>query len=454
MMAMRLSEAAGVLEASYSGADVRFAGISTDTRTLAADNLFFALTGPRYDGHDYVDAAQARGAAAAAVSRPVSTTLPLLQVADTRHALGQLARHWRGRFDIPVVGITGSNGKTTVKEMITAILARRGAVLATRGNLNNDIGVPLTLAGLAPEHRSAVVEMGANHAGEIAYLTGLARPTVGIVTNAGPAHLEGFGSLEGVAHAKGELFAGLDRDAVAVINADDRFAAVWRELAQGRRMLSFGLLPGADVGADWQATAQGTALALRTPHGAVDVQLPLLGRHNVLNALGATAAALAAGASLDDVREGLEGLAGVAGRLQRKTRADGGLVIDDTYNANPASLRAAIDVLSAFPGERWLVLGDMGELGADAAALHAEIGVYARDAGIDRLFTLGEFSAQAARACGANAQACEDFDALLGALRRELHAGVTVLVKGSRYMGMERVVQALTAPVPGGRSAC
>jgi UDP-N-acetylmuramoyl-tripeptide--D-alanyl-D-alanine ligase len=392
MMTMQLSEAAGLLEARYSGPDVRFAGISTDTRTLAVDNMFFALTGPRFDGHDYLDAAQARGAAAAAVSRPVTTTLPLLQVADTRLALGQLARHWRGRFDIPVVGITGSNGKTTVKEMVTAILGQRGAVLSTRGNLNNDIGVPLTLARLAQEHRSAVVEMGANHAGEIAYLARLAQPTVGIVTNAGPAHLEGFGSIEGVARAKGELFAELSGDAVAVINADDHFAELWRGLASGRQVLSFGLQSGADVTADWRVAAQGTELNLRTPDGAACVQLPLLGRHNVLNALGATAAALAVGVSLQDVRQGLESLAGVAGRLQRKPRADGGLVIDDSYNANPASLRAAIDVLGALPGERWLVLGDMGELGADAAALHAEIGAYVRAAGIERLFTLGEFS--------------------------------------------------------------
>jgi UDP-N-acetylmuramoyl-tripeptide--D-alanyl-D-alanine ligase len=454
MMAMQLSEAAGLLEARYSGPDVRFAGISTDTRTLAVDNMFFALTGPRFDGHDYLDAAQARGAAAAAVSRPVTTTLPLLQVADTRLALGQLARHWRGRFDIPVVGITGSNGKTTVKEMVTAILGQRGAVLSTRGNLNNDIGVPLTLAGLAQEHRSAVVEMGANHAGEIAYLARLAQPTVGIVTNAGPAHLEGFGSIEGVARAKGELFAELSGDAVAVINADDHFAELWRGLASGRQVLSFGLQSGADVTADWRVAAQGTELNLRTPDGAARVQLPLLGRHNVLNALGATAAALAVGASLQDVRQGLESLAGVAGRLQRKPRADGGLVIDDSYNANPASLRAAIDVLGALPGERWLVLGDMGELGADAAALHAEIGAYVRAAGIDRLFTLGVFSARAAAACGDRAQAFDDFESLMAALRHDLRAEVTVLVKGSRYMGMERVVQALTAPGQGGSSAC
>ncbi|MFN2308165.1 MAG: UDP-N-acetylmuramoyl-tripeptide--D-alanyl-D-alanine ligase [Gammaproteobacteria bacterium] len=449
MMAMQLSEAAGVLQARRSGPDARFAGISTDSRSLAAGNLFFALSGPHFDGHDHLDAARSRGAVAAVVSRPVQTPLPLLQVADTRRALGELARHWRGRFSLPVVGITGSNGKTTVKEMVAAILGQRGSVLATQGNLNNDIGVPLTLARLDQAHRSAVVEMGANHAGEIAYLTRLARPTVGIVTNAGPAHLEGFGSLEGVAHAKGELFAELSSDAVAVINADDRFAGLWRGLAQGRRCLGFGLEPGAEVSADWQANGSGTRLNLRTPDGELPVRLPLPGRHNVLNALGATAAALAAGASLEDVRRGLEGLAAVGGRLQHRTRADGGLIIDDTYNANPASLRAAIAVLAALPGERWLVLGDMAELGGDAAALHAEIGADACAAGIERLYTLGPLSAHAARACGERAQAFVDFDALMAALRKHLRAEVTLLVKGSRAMGMERVVRALTAPVSG-----
>ena len=449
MMSMPLAEAAVLLQARYAGPDDRwFTGVSTDTRTLAAENLFFALTGPRFDGHDHLAEAQARGAAGAAVSRAVDCALPLLQVEDTRRALGDLARQWRDRFAIPVVGITGSNGKTTVKEMLAAILAGQGPVLATQGNLNNDIGVPLTLARLGSEHRSAVIEMGANHAGEIAYLAQLARPTVAVVTNAGPAHLEGFGSLEGVARAKGELFAGLDASAVAVINADDRFAPLWRELAQDRAVLSFGLDAPADVTARYAPSSAGTQLQLETPQGAIALCLPLPGRHNARNALGAAAAALAAGADLAQIRTGLEGLTGVAGRLQRKRRADGGLVIDDTYNANPASLQAAIDVLRELPGERWLVFGDMAELGGDAASLHAEVGAYARAAGIERLFSLGGLARQAARSFGGTA--FDDLDALLSALRGELRADVSILVKGSRSMGMERVVQALVGTDFGG----
>ncbi len=454
MMAMRLSEAADLLQAKHAGMDASFAGVSTDTRTLAADNLFFALVGPRFDGHEYLDQAQARGAAAAAVSRPITTQLPLLQVADTRLALGQLARHWRGRFAIPVVGVTGSNGKTTVKEMLASILGRNGEVLATKGNLNNDIGVPLTLAQLGAEHHSAVIELGANHAGEIAYLTQLAQPTVGLVTNAGPAHLEGFGSLEGVARAKGELFAGLDAQATAVINADDRFAPLWRELAGERQVLSFGMQMDADVRATYTALAHGTELQIHTPQGRVELLLSLPGRHNVLNALGATAAALAAGADLTTIKDGLENLGGVSGRLQRKTRADGGLVLDDTYNANPASMRAAIDVLRELPGESWLVLGDMGELGGDAERLHAEIGEYARAAGLAGLFTLGTLSAHAGRAFGPKAQVFGELDALVAALRTQLHPDINLLVKGSRSAGMERVVVALTAAVQAGDFAC
>jgi len=442
-MAMRLSEAAAVLEAHRSGADVRFAGLSTDTRTLTTDNLFFALVGPRFDGHDYVEQARAAGAAAAAVSRGIDTMLPLLQVDDTRLALGRLAAHWRGRFAFPVIGVTGSNGKTTVKEMLAAILSTAGPVLATRGNLNNDIGVPLTLAGLAPEHIGAVIEMGANHPGEIAYLTTLARPTVGIVTNAGPAHLEGFGSIAGVARAKGELFAGLADDAVAVINADDTYADLWRGLAGKRRVLSFGLTADADVSGDYRSSDGHARLRLRTPVGGAELDLPMPGRHNALNALGAAAAALATGADLATVRRGLESLMPVAGRLQRRRRRDGGIVLDDTYNANPGSLAAAIDVLCEMPAPRWLVFGDMGELGPEAAALHAEVGAYARAAGIDALYCLGELAAQAARSFGPGARACMDFDELLAALRADLNAEVTLLVKGSRRMGMERVVRAL-----------
>ena len=445
MMAMQLSEASQVLSGLCHGADVRFAGLSTDSRTLLPDNLFVALSGPRFDGHEYVEQARNSGAAAALLGRAVPTSLPSLQVADTRIALGQLARHWRDRFSIPVIGVTGSNGKTTVKEMLAAIMRQRGEVLATKGNLNNDIGVPLTLARLGAEHHSAVIEMGANHLHEIAYLTALARPTVGLVNNAGPAHLEGFGSLDGVAQGKGELFVGLERSATAVINADDRYADLWRGYAQGCTVLSFGMQNAADVTASCSVRVDGTELKLHTPSGSVDLLLPLPGRHNVMNALAASAATLAAGADLDDIKLGLESLAGVSGRLQRKTRSDGGLILDDTYNANPASTRAAIDVLGELPGEAWLVLGDMGELGADADRLHAEIGAYARKAGIKRLYSLGPLAAQATLSYGSPAQAFQQLPELLAALRSELKPDVTLLVKGSRSAGMERVVQALLA---------
>lgn len=454
MLSLCMSEAAAALQATVAGADVQFAGVSTDTRTMVAENLFFALSGPHFDGHDHLDQAQLRGAAAAVVSRPVVSELPLLHVADTRLALGQLASHWRARFTLPVVAVTGSNGKTTVKEMLSSILAQRGAVLSTKGNLNNDIGVPLTLARLSAEHQSAVIEMGANHLGEIAYLTGLVRPTVGMVINAGPAHLEGFGSLDGVAAGKGELFTGLDVHATAVINADDHYAQFWRDSVAGCTQLSFGLTATADVRASYTVQAHGTEIVMQTPQGRVEVLLSLPGRHNVMNALGATAAALAAGADLDAVKAGLENLGGVSGRLQRKTRTDGGLILDDTYNANPGSLRAAIDVLRELPGESWLVLGDMGELGQDAERMHAEIGAYARAAGLAGLYTLGPLSAHASHAFGAAAQIFSELDALVAALQLHLNPDVNLLVKGSRTAGMERVVKALIATTPAGDFAC
>jgi len=447
MMAMQLSEAAQVLNGRCVCDDVFFHGISTDSRQLQQGNLFVALQGPNFDGHDYLEAARAQGAAAAAVSRLRETSLPLLEVDDTRLALGRLAANWRSRFTLPVVGITGSNGKTTVRAMTDAILSRTGRTLATRGNLNNDIGLPLTLARLSADDRFAVIEMGANNPGEIDYLARIARPTIAVVTNAGPAHLEGFGDLEGVARAKGEVFARLVAGDTAVINADDCFAPLWRELAGGARIIDFGLEQPAAVQAGWDGDVSGSRVVLKTPRGEVELQLPVPGRHNVMNALAATAAALAAGADLETVRQGLESLTPVAGRFSIHRLPDGVTLIDDAYNANPESLSVAFDVLAMAPGETWLVLGDMGELGTQAAALHREAGRQARRAGIDRVFGLGELAQQAVAAFGDQGMAFDTLEALLAALDGLRRADLTILVKGSRRMRMERVVEALGASV-------
>ncbi len=441
---MPLAEAAALLDAECRGSEAELRGVSTDTRALQPGALFVALRGPNFDGHAFVDAARQAGAAAAMVEHFVPGGLPQLRVPDTGRALGALAAHWRGRFQIPVVGVTGSNGKTTVKEMLAAILARRGAVLATRGNLNNDIGVPLTLFGLDARHRGAVIEMGANHAGEIARLARLARPSVGVVTNAGAAHLEGFGSVQGVARAKGELFEALPADAVAVVNADDAHAALWLQLAAGRTVLRFGLEAVAEVHAQWQAQADGTAMHLSAPQGETRLRLALPGRHNVMNALAAAAAALAAGATLDDVRAGLDGFTGVAGRLQLRTGRGGMRLLDDSYNANPDSLAAGLEVLAGLPGRRWLVLGDMGELGPGAHALHVRAGALARACDVERLFACGPLAAAAAEGFGAGALAFDSQEALIAALQESVSDQVVALVKGSRRMHMERVVAALS----------
>ena len=362
---------------------------------------------------------------------------------------GLLAAAWRARHTMPLVAVTGSNGKTTVKEMIAAILAQRGPLLVTQGNLNNDIGVPLSLLRLDPAHRHAVIEMGANHSGEIAYLTRIARPTVALITNAGPAHLEGFGGIEGVAHAKGEIYQGLSADGIAVVNADDVYAPLWRELVGAHRMMTFGLKNLSDVRAEWRAEAGGSLLQLSTPAGGVQIKLPLPGRHNVMNALAAAAAALAAGAALADIKNGLEAMQPVHGRLEPAPGINGAELIDDTYNANPASLQAALDVLAACATRKWLVLGDMGELGEDAAALHEQAGEKARAAGVEALYATGVLSCHAVRTFGAGALHFANHTGLIAALTKQLEhetGGVTILIKGSRSARMEDVVAALSRP--------
>jgi UDP-N-acetylmuramoyl-tripeptide--D-alanyl-D-alanine ligase len=441
---LSLREVAGLLDGAVSGTDVAFTGVATDSRRLPAGALFVALTGPNFDGHDFVAAARERGACAALVERPVADPLPQLRVVDTRLALGRLAAAWRARFTGPLIALTGSNGKTTLKEMIAAILRLRGPTLATEGNLNNDLGVPLTLLRLTGEHAYAVIEMGANHHGEIAYLTGLVRPDVAVVNNAGPCHLEGFGDVAGVARGKGEIFQGLEPDGVAIINRDDAYADYWAGLNAGRRVVDFGL--------DRPARVSGQVLDPANKHfrlvaaeGEVEIALPLPGRHNVRNALAAAAATLAVGATLAEIREGLEGLHGVGGRMQRLPGRHGGAVIHDAYNANPASLAAALATVGAEPGRKWLVLGDMFELGPTADVLHAQSGRNARAAGFERLYAVGEHSRAAVLAFADGGGHYETIAALIADLLRDLQRGepATVLIKGSRGMRMEQVATAL-----------
>jgi UDP-N-acetylmuramoyl-tripeptide--D-alanyl-D-alanine ligase len=435
------------------GADRSYLGISTDTRTVAAGELFVALRGPRYNGEEFVAAAHAAGAAGALVSVQVPVPIAQIVVPDTLAALTAAAVQSRAEFGGALVGVAGSNGKTTVKEMIAAILGQAGAVLATRGNLNNHIGVPVTLLRLEPTDRFAVIEMGANHAGEVAALVRTARPTIGIITNAGAEHLEGFGSLEGVARAEGETVEGLDAAGTAVINADDEFAPLWRSMTRAR-VVTFGAVKPADFAAEGVRTeiaadAFITRFELVSPAGRRSIVLNLAGRHNVVNALGAAAAATAAGATLEHVAAGLGAVRAVQGRLQLKKARSGAWIIDDSYNANPSSMRAGIDVLADLAGPRWLVIGDMAELGEFADSSHVEIGEYARKRGVERLFATGKLAALAAESFGQGAQWYPDAEALAHALDAALVAGVRLLVKGSRFNRLERVVDALAAPATG-----
>jgi UDP-N-acetylmuramoyl-tripeptide--D-alanyl-D-alanine ligase len=432
------------------GADRPVDGISIDSRTLTPGVLFAALKGPRADGHDFARAAAERGAAALLVERPVDVDLPQVVVGDALAALTACARAHRRQFAGAVVAVTGSNGKTTTKEMIGAILGRGVPCLITRGNLNNHIGVPLTLLSLRSEHRSAVIEMGANHRGEIAHLMSIAEPGIGIVTNAGAAHLEGFGSLDGVAEGKGEMFGALPADGVAIVNADDPYAPRWRTLAAGRRITTFGL----DAAADYSARNVKSSLEQHAPKlefdlvaatGEVRVELALAGLHNLRNALGAAAAAQTAGASLDDVAAGLAVMKPVRGRLEFRPAMKGAVLVDDSYNANPGSLKAGLDAFQSFAGARWLVLGDMMELGSAADELHREIGAYARETGVERLLAVGPRSKGAAAAFGPGGAWFETIEDLIDDARRTLRSDVAVLVKGSRANRLERVTQALAS---------
>jgi UDP-N-acetylmuramoyl-tripeptide--D-alanyl-D-alanine ligase len=451
-----LGEFARLAGGRLAGADRGYTNVVSDTRALQAGELFIALRGPKFDGNEFVAAAAAAGAAGAVVEREQRIALAQIVVGDTQAALEGAARAWRAQFRGAVVGVAGSNGKTTAKEMTATILGEAGPCLATRGNLNNHIGVPLTLLRLTGAERFAVVEMGANRAGEVAHLVDIARPTVGLITNAGAEHLEGFGSLEGVARAEGEMVAGLEPSGTAVINADDTYAALWRA-STSARVVTFGTREPADFSASEVAASVGaqgftTSFRLTAPLGSAEIRMNLGGAHNVANALAAAAAAAAAGAALEHVVRGLARVRAVSGRLQFRRATGGGWLIDDSYNANPSSVRAAIEVLATLPGRRWLVLGDMAELGDYALAEHEGLGEFARAHGIERLYTTGPLAARAAAAFGAGGESFADVTALTAALRAALGSArddARVLVKGSRFNRLERVVEALAAdPTP------
>ncbi len=464
---MSLEEAARALGARIVGigADageraserIRFDSVSTDSRTLPPGALFVALRGDRFDGHQFLAAVRARGAAGSmidAAGMPLvssaagrADTLPAIVVTDTRRGLGHLATVWRARFAIPLIGVAGSNGKTTVKEMIAAILKAHygeARTLATAGNLNNDIGLPLTLLRLRAQHACAVIELGMNHPGETKELAQIAQPTVALVNNAQREHQEFMASVADVAREHGALFEALPSDGIAVINADDAYADYWRGLNAGRVVRDFSIERRAAVTARYALGDAGSDITLETPEGEVQFSLQVAGLHNVRNAVAAATAATAAGADLDSVASALASFTAVRGRLQRKAGRHGAVVIDDTYNANPDSVRAAVDVLARVTGRRVLVLGDMGEVGAQGPAFHAEIGCYAKERGVDRVMLAGELTRHVATAFGAGADHYERFEDLLAAIVAWDGPDTTVLVKGSRFMRMERAVAALT----------
>ena len=445
MMSM-LSAAADSMHGQLLGNDRNFDGVSTDTRTLREGELFVALEGPNFDGGDYVSQAKEKGAAAAVVGAQVEGDLAQITVGDTKLALGQLGAAWRRDKSAVVIGITGSNGKTTLKELTAACLSQAAPTIATEGNLNNDIGMPLMLTRIDETHRYAVLEMGANHAGEINYLTSLAEPDVVAITNAAAAHLEGFGSIEGVAKAKGEILRAKSRPGVAILNADDDYFEYWSAMVADIDVIGFGIQAQTDVRAsDIVADGGGSNFKLHLYDTRIDVRLSLPGQHNIRNACAAAAIAVALGVAPEQIRSGLESVKPVAGRLQPKRGLYGATLFDDSYNANPLSVIAAAEFLAGLEGQSWLVLGDMGELGADTARLHQEVGAVVKKAGVNQLFATGELSRNVTDAFGDHASWFDSVDTLIDALRVSITSDVNVLVKGSRFMRMERVVAALTS---------
>ena len=440
---LTLKQIAQLSGGQLKGEDADVYGVSIDSRQVHLGDLFVALKGPRFDGHDFVDTDIEAKAAGVLVHRHIETSLPRIEVSDTLEGLTQLASNWRASLNLECVAVTGSNGKTTVKQMIRQILSQHASVCSTQGNLNNHIGVPLTLLQLRKTHQYLVAELGANHKGEIRHLTHLAKPNVTVINNAGPAHLEGFGSIQGVVEAKGEIIEGLSEDGIAILNADDANVEQWKVMAGKRKVLTFGLHKEADV----RGIQKGKqTLEIRVAGQVIETNLAMPGEHNFCNALAATAACHALNISLETIAAGLASAESVHGRLQMYKGLLGSVVLDDTYNANPASLRAAVDVLCAQDSQSWLVLGDMGELGEYAETMHGEMGAYARDAGVDGLFTVGPLSKHAAKAFGDNAYSFDNHQDLAAALLEKMQAGLCVLVKGSRTMHMEEIVALLREP--------
>jgi len=448
-----LASAAKYMSGTLCGADRKFDGISTDTRSIRDGELFFALQGPNFDGHDYVSKARANGAAGAVVSSQVEGDIAQITVDDAKLALGRFSAAWRQSKKARVIGITGSNGKTTLKELVAACLGKKAPTLATAGNLNNEIGMPLMLARIKDEHEYAVLEMGANHAGEIAYLASLANPDIVVITNAAAAHLEGFGSIEGVARAKGEILEVADRPTFAILNADDDYYEYWSSLVEDTASLSFGLCEAADIRADnIEASATGSQFDLHLPNASMPVSLPLPGLHNVRNACAAAAVAFVLDVDSGRIRSALENIVPVKGRMQPLAGINACTLFDDSYNANPLSVTAAAEFLASLDGESWLVLADMKELGEGAEDLHREVGASARASGVDRLFALGDLSRHCVEGFGSGATWYPEIAALLSDVSKA-DSSVNILVKGSRSMRMERVVDALRAQVPARKEA-
>lgn len=449
---MLVSDAANQINGEHTGEDVKFTSVSTDTRTIKPGDLFVALRGPNFDGHEYLDIAKQRGAVAILVSKPVRTSMPTILVRDTWTGLGLLAAAWRSQFQLPTVAITGSCGKTTLKEMVAAILSLRGKTHFTQGNFNNDIGVPLTLLKMADAHKYAVIELGANHLGEIAYTAELTQPDVAVVTNAGDAHIEGFGSRENVAKAKGEIFQSLAADGVAVLNKDDAFYGYWESMITKAKKVSFSLEDrSADYhGSDLTLNQNGKyQFVLNSEAGKIEISLPLLGKFSVLNAISAAAVASSVGASLTEIKAGLESVEAIRGRLYPVTIANQH-VIDDTYNANPVSIHAAIDLLAEVPGKSCIVLGDMAELGVHAPSLHREVGAYAAQKSIDQIVVLGRHASDylvgftTHKEANQKGVAFDSHDDIAQFIRNELE-DYLILIKGSRSAEMEKVICRLEA---------